>query len=328
MLNNNLNGIAIILSALIAYLLPFELFLFAYAFIGPLHYLTELNWLNERRFFIQDSRVALILSLISFLLGAYVVANYFDIINTSKYFNKSYTFFILFATSLCTAYILKNKAKFVSLLLIVSGFVFLLVIFSPKFYWVALFIPTLIHVFVFTFFFMLYGGLKSRSKTQIALSFALILVGASLLITPAKNEIQTQNYWLVKYMNSGFGKINLFILNIFNINSINGDFISDKATRLQSFIAFAYTYHYANWFLKTKIISWDKALNIKKLIAISLCYIVLIGIYIYDYMLGLVIVYGLSLWHVLMELPLNIISIKYCFTSMAKNNRLSTKNKP
>ena len=33
-------------SAAAAYALPFEVFLFAYAVLGPLHYLTEISWLH------------------------------------------------------------------------------------------------------------------------------------------------------------------------------------------------------------------------------------------------------------------------------------------
>ena len=31
--------------------MPFETFLFAYAFLGPLHYLTEISWLHDRQYF-------------------------------------------------------------------------------------------------------------------------------------------------------------------------------------------------------------------------------------------------------------------------------------
>src|SRR4029453_17288970 len=31
--------------------LPFEVFLLSYAVLGPLHYLTEISWLHDRRFF-------------------------------------------------------------------------------------------------------------------------------------------------------------------------------------------------------------------------------------------------------------------------------------
>ena len=42
-----------IISCIAAYLLPFELFLFSYAILGPLHYLTEISWLHRRDYFVN-----------------------------------------------------------------------------------------------------------------------------------------------------------------------------------------------------------------------------------------------------------------------------------
>src|SRR4051794_25803183 len=45
-------NIGLMLLALgIAAVVPFELFLLSYAVLGPLHYLTEISWLKDRRFF-------------------------------------------------------------------------------------------------------------------------------------------------------------------------------------------------------------------------------------------------------------------------------------
>jgi hypothetical protein len=41
----------ILFSAIVAVFIPLELFLFSYAVLGPLHYLTEINWLNKNDFF-------------------------------------------------------------------------------------------------------------------------------------------------------------------------------------------------------------------------------------------------------------------------------------
>src|SRR3974390_1112593 len=40
---------------------PFQLFLFSYIVIGPWHYLTEINWLDKQKYFLQskDSRLFL-----------------------------------------------------------------------------------------------------------------------------------------------------------------------------------------------------------------------------------------------------------------------------
>ncbi len=42
-----------IVSCVAAVLFPFELFLFSYAVLGPLHYLTEISWLHERNYFTE-----------------------------------------------------------------------------------------------------------------------------------------------------------------------------------------------------------------------------------------------------------------------------------
>src|SRR5947207_16007393 len=40
-----------LLALIVASAIPFELFLFAYAVLGPLHYASEISWLFDRRFF-------------------------------------------------------------------------------------------------------------------------------------------------------------------------------------------------------------------------------------------------------------------------------------
>ena len=56
----NLSKIEIVNFALIwiilwlAYAFPFELFLFSYAVLGPLHYLTEINWLEKKNYFLKN----------------------------------------------------------------------------------------------------------------------------------------------------------------------------------------------------------------------------------------------------------------------------------
>jgi hypothetical protein len=40
-----------LLACVVAFVIPFELFLLAYAVLGPLHYLTEIGWLHNRNYF-------------------------------------------------------------------------------------------------------------------------------------------------------------------------------------------------------------------------------------------------------------------------------------
>src|SRR5437016_6706300 len=53
---NYLNLGLMIVSCILAYITPFELFLFAYAVLGPLHYLTEISWLHDRKYFVEAKR--------------------------------------------------------------------------------------------------------------------------------------------------------------------------------------------------------------------------------------------------------------------------------
>src|SRR6187551_589263 len=48
-----LNVGLIAISLVAAFALPFELFLFAYAVLGPLHYLTEISWIHDRGYFVD-----------------------------------------------------------------------------------------------------------------------------------------------------------------------------------------------------------------------------------------------------------------------------------
>ena len=53
---NYLNIGLMIGACLAAYVFPFELFLFSYAVLGPLHYLTEISWLHERSYFTESQK--------------------------------------------------------------------------------------------------------------------------------------------------------------------------------------------------------------------------------------------------------------------------------
>jgi hypothetical protein len=90
------------------------------------------------------------------------------------------------------------------------------------------------------------------------------------------------------------------------VNEMNGVnvYTSELVMRLVRFIAFAYTYHYLNWFSKTSIIQWH-AVPASRLAIIALAWLVSVALYAVNYDLGLRWLFLLSLAHVLLELPLN-----------------------
>ena len=69
--------LGLMLSALgLAYILPFELLLLAYAVLGPAHYLTEISWLHDRQYFLSAKPIAMLLAAIA--VSAVSVSNASD----------------------------------------------------------------------------------------------------------------------------------------------------------------------------------------------------------------------------------------------------------
>ena len=116
------------------------------------------------------------------------------------------------------------------------------------------------------------------------------------------------------YNESKFLNLNGVLTNMFN-GFVNGKFmvLSPVGIKVQIFIAFAYTYHYLNWFSKTSIIGWRDSLNKKSSLYIGVLWIAAVVLYLYDFYTGLVALYFLSILHVLFEFPLNVVTIKALF---------------
>src|SRR5438045_4469719 len=74
---NYLNIGLMILSCVIAFIIPFELFLFSYAILGPLHYLTEISWLHKRQCFSPGKKDFLILGIFALLITLANILPYF-----------------------------------------------------------------------------------------------------------------------------------------------------------------------------------------------------------------------------------------------------------
>tara|TARA_B100000315_G_scaffold237790_1_gene254911 strand:+ start:401 stop:706 length:306 start_codon:yes stop_codon:yes gene_type:complete len=73
---------------------------------------------------------------------------------------------------------------------------------------------------------------------------------------------------------------------------------------IMRFIAFAYTYHYLNWFSKTSIIKWHKVPT-SFVVVTLLMWTASVGLYVADYRLGIAVLSFFSLLHVFLEFPLN-----------------------
>ncbi|MFN3940014.1 MAG: hypothetical protein ACK4IY_05470, partial [Chitinophagales bacterium] len=86
-------------------------------------------------------------------------------------------------------------------------------------------------------------------------------------------------------------------------------YFSNTGILITRFIAYAYTYHYLNWFSKTSIIKWHDVPKQQLFIILTL-WVLSVVLYASNYYTGLMALYFLSFLHVVLEFPLNFQSFK------------------
>ncbi len=319
-----LNIVLILVSLVIAILLPFKLFLFSYAVLGPLHYLTEINWLKDKNFFVStNSKWIKIFFIFTLLISLYPIFKLFNLaLDTSlaemlKFIFSKSKVFILTAFFFSIGLIFFKKLSHLFLMFAGSALLAIsLYFFLPKWvFLIGLFLPTIVHVYLFTLLFMLYGTMKSKSNIGYYSAALLLLVPFIIIFM----NVNLQGYIVTNetaaiYDASKFLNLNRVLTGLFDGYN-DGQFyvISPVGIKIQIFIAFAYTYHYLNWFSKTSIIGWKKSLTTKRALYILVIWAAAIRIYLFDFYTGLIALYFLSVLHVLFEFPLNVITIKELF---------------
>ncbi|WP_434037208.1 hypothetical protein [Formosa sp. 4Alg 33] len=327
-----LNIFLIFISLFIAIKIPFELFIFSYAALGPLHYLTEINWLHQKNYFISSHKNwSIILIVLTILISIYPIVKFSGlgltesaeyVINLLKGKTKLFLLIgFLFAISLI--FLKSNKGVVIALVFIIF-FSFITITFYPKpFFIIGALLPTLIHVYVFTLFFIFYGALKSRSKYGFYLGIILFTIPFIISYIPIKYlNYNPSEETIQTFFNTDMISLSEIVSKL--LNGFKDDKflpLSELGIRIEIFIAFAYTYHYLNWFSKTSIIGWKDTISKQKVLLILLIWVASVGLYIYDFKIGLIALFFLSYLHVLLELPLNLITIKgLLFLSKFKRN--------
>lgn len=271
-------------SAVFALFIPFELVLLSYAILGPLHYLTEISWLNTRQFFT--------LKQYDYLLIAGVV-----IVSLVLRTPSANVVYYTFGLSFILLVINNNLYRFFAFLLLIAMGYFLLSnnILRTIF---GLYIPTLIHVYIFTGAFLLLGALKHNGASGY-IAFITFLICPLLLSLLFTNMHNVPTQWAI-HSYEHFARINTTTLRNQTINV----YTNTASIILTRIIAFAYTYHYINWFSKTKVINWHRVSKVNALM-ILLLWVASVSLYFYNYRLGIKWLFILSLAHVILEFPLN-----------------------
>ncbi len=311
----NLTNIGLmLLSTVVAFIIPFKLFLFVYAVLGPLHYLTEISWLDKKNYFIKQKTQIWPYILIAVLMTIAL----FNEKSSLRYYTVSLIICVVVYT-LCLVFSGKNSVSLaisliiliISLIIKVDKIMFLILAFG-------IFLPTIVHVFLFTGLFVLLGALKNKSLSGfISLAVFITCALSFIFIQIPNTEILslTEKSYIQKY----FSIINQSLASLFNIPFIrnsNQIFETPAFIAIQRFIAFAYTYHYLNWFSKTSVIKWHEVSK-SRLSLITILWIISVACYYIDYRLGFMVLFLLSMVHVFLELPLNVHSIKGIATSLS-----------
>jgi hypothetical protein len=317
-----LNTLLVVLCGVLAYFFPLKVFILSFAILGPLHYLTEINWLSSNNYFTPFSKklglsIAIIASIIVVLPRLYF--HFVDLESTNAisiflFAINSYSNGAIFTCLLLAIgvhFIKQSKGWMIIILLSLVASYFLN---TNETYTllIGVLIPTIIHVYLFTLLFMLYGARKNRSKPGFLSVGLAIIIPFIFIVIPVDSS---------SYFFSDFYKSTLIDNNLHYAPVLFSKFIglSDGTSfyfyeqlelRLMMFISFIYLYHYLNWFSKTTTIFWHKSLTIKRSIFIGTIWAVLLCLFFFDFKIGFLTALFFSFLHVILEFPLNIASIK------------------
>jgi hypothetical protein len=281
---------ALMLAAVaLSYLLPFELVLLSYVFLGPAHYLTEISWLHDRDYFLPHRGIALTLIVVALAVS---------------FVENAYWFGVVVWTAFIVCALLSGaRTALQGMILVIAAVAatMFLANHGPGFAIVGVLLPTLVHVSLFTLVFMVLGAARSRSPAQFGLVAAYLV--AIVLIMAVPPSAATTIPALARLAHDSFGNVPQALGYALGMPDLKLD------ARLTGLLSFVYTYHYLNWFIKAEVIRWTDVPK-SRLALIAALSIAATGFYFYDYVLGFALLLSLSLTHVLLEFSLNSVSLR------------------
>jgi len=292
------NLVVLLFSAAAAWLAPLQTFLLAYAVIGPFHYLTEIAWLRKKDYYFGDG----IISPGQFLTVSVALCG---VACLDLYFRRGWA---AYAIGVLIVLSLGALVKNVPVLLASFGLLLAVKFFFHGYgLFLAVFVPTVVHVFVFTLIFLISGAMRGTRRTLLAWLNPLLLVTIPVVLIrlgsgPA--SAMPGHYFMTS--ETTFAPLHEYIAGLIGLGMHfdPGKALEPNAIAVFRFLAFIYLHHYLNWFAKTELLAWHKVSR-PGWVAIGLLYAAAIGSYAYSFAVGFYAAYFLSLLHVLLELPLN-----------------------
>jgi len=319
----NVLNIGLMIASLgVALVLPFELFLFSYAVLGPLHYLTEISWLHDRTYFLARRSQAVPLVALTLLIA--LTSGMFFELGTDSFSTAVLSWgpeFRFGALALAGVFVLTHSARTLRIGAAATAVAVVAAHYaneaskaadsSGAFYsaydlFFLLLLTTIIHVYVFTGAFVVLGALRSRSVSGFVSLGVFVACSVACFLVPVR-EISTLSDSAREAYDVSATMLNLVMARAVDVDGMRTAdhvFSTPLGVMTARLIAYAYTYHYLNWFSKTSVIKWHDVPR-ARLASVVAIWLGSLGLYAWDFVTGLSLLFFLSMLHVLLEFPLN-----------------------
>jgi hypothetical protein len=303
-----LNIFLMLVSVMAAIGFPVETLLLSYGILGPLHYLTEISWLQDRSYFLPSRRDVLPILYAGLALifgGAFLGRDSY-----AAYFPTIYALTLLTVFGLAfTLPLFRSWQVRIATALIFAVLSWEMQQHLPLTASVVAFLPTIVHVYLFTGLFILIGCVKSPSKVGISTLLAFAVLPITCWFAPI-GWTNAAAPWAASAYAATFAPLNVLILSDLGFHIAAADPVMHVYSMLVArILAFAYLYHYLNWFSKTSVIGWAN-ISVRRAALIIVCWIASVALYACNFVLGFQFLLALSFLHVLLEFPLNHITIR------------------
>ena len=296
---------ALLLSGVLAAVAPLQTLLLAYAVLGPLHYLTEIAWLRTKKFYFGTGLVPS--GVYVALAGAMALFAAFSFLTHRSYSVAIVVGLLLLSLTVWirSPYVL--AALFIALLAarkLSPGSMFLL----------SVLVPTLIHVFAFTWVFMVSGAMRAKARGPLRwLNPALLLIIPAVLVLALRQFPAPAGALSLRALAASFGGLIEMFARSFRHAALptGASPLSDPiiVAILRGF-GFVYLFHYLNWFSKVELLAWHRVPARVWTIIVTL-WAISVSMYAWNFRIGFMVANFLSLLHVLLEFPLNWTSIRF-----------------
>ncbi len=309
-------------TGVVAYFLPFHLFLGAYAILGPLHYLTEISWLHDRKYFARGRYDCLWLWALALLacsktteVAAWLSRHQLQPLGmAASWLSQHEPAWIALGAGLAVVLIRKPIWQIVAVATLFLSAGVLGTHFSYLTFGTLI---LMVHGCGSTWLFVLYGSMKAKSRSGFLSLAVMTLMALGILLAPPPSSLRLSAY--LAHTMSQAGNLHYDFTRLLGWNTSGLEFVS--AVR---FIAFTNTYHYLNWFSKSRVIQWHR-ISRRRLVLIGVFYLAIVSAYAYDYRLGMQAALFAGLAHTFLEFPLNLKCLSGIFSAIKESMRFEPR---